>query len=244
MSRQGQKKPTKEPKIRTARNFYQLTQTQYISYTKMSSSSKKSTTPTANPVRSESTVSWVTQQDPTANPVRSESTVSWVTQQDAIRELVVMQRQCHKPEQSKGELAIERTGPTATFRRQTQEVKRVNECQWSVSTLILFCFLRSETAEGKIDCFFFFFGVRPRPPPRREGPSCRKAPSRSRSRTFSSLQLVHKNSGDHAISTQQCITASGRKAECDPAPKSHSEIAYCCGTYRRMAVDSSNQRLV
>ena len=43
MSRQGQKNPTKEPKIIIARNFYQLTQTQYISYTKMSSSSKKST---------------------------------------------------------------------------------------------------------------------------------------------------------------------------------------------------------
>ena len=71
--------------------------------------------------------------------------------------------------------------------------------------------------------FFLFFGVRPHPPPRRGRPSCRKAPSRSRSRTFSSLHLVHKTSGDHAISTQQCITASSRRADCDPIPKSQSE---------------------
>ena len=82
----------------------------------------------------------------------------------------------------------------------------------------------------------FVFGFWPRPPPPpRGGALMPQAPSRSRSRTFSSLQLVHR--GDHARSTQQCITASSKRASCDPAPKSHSEIAYCCETYRRLAVD-------
>ena len=50
---------------------------------------------------------------------------------------------------------------------------------------------------------FFFF--RASPPPRRGG-ALMPAPSRSRSWTLSSLQLVHR--GDRARSTQQCVAQS------------------------------------
>ena len=111
---------------------------------------------------------------------------------------------------------------------------------WIFSSFFLFW----QRAKLALFCFFFFW---PRPPPK--GGALMPAPSRSRSWTLSSLQLVHR--GDRARSTQQCVaqselatdlcrwqqeqrgelTSIWKRANCDPASKSHSEIAYCCEAY-------------
>ena len=128
------------------------------------------------------------------------------------------------------------------------------ECHWGLfffeettsrSSVDLFSFLFFfDSGRGQNWRFFFFW---PRPPPK--GGALMPAPSRSRSWTLSSLQLVHR--GDHARSTQQCVaqselatdlcrwqqeqrgelTSIWKRANCDPASKSHSEIAYCCEAY-------------